>query len=390
MSDLYLRKAQFAAELEKCLQCPTKPCEKACPTGCSPCDFIAAAKSGDMQKAAALIAAQNPLGETCGLICPDKFCRRACLRQHIDTAIKIPAVQAEIMHQARENNLLKPMETAAPNGKKIAVIGAGPAGMGATAELLKRGFAVTVFERDNAVGGALNLIPQQRLPRETVAYEWQRLAQGNLSEIRLNTKVAAYEDLLRQGYAAVIVAVGEQKRRTLGIAGEDLLLDYTKYLKNPAEYISAGNVAVIGGGAVAVDCAVTAVKQGANHTEMFVRRALSDMRITAHERDLLLANRVDISTMTRITRVEGSAADLTLYTCKTRFNAEGKLEDVPHTEVARGGFAYIISALGSMRAEEPTAKENIWYVGDFVTGGSTAVEAVASGKKTAAEIADLL
>ncbi len=390
MSDLYLRKAQFAAELEKCLQCPTKPCEKACPAGCSPCDFITAARSGDMKKAAQQIAAQNPLGETCGLICPDKFCRRACLRQHIDAAIKIPAVQAEIMRQARENNLLEPAEITTANGKKIAIIGAGPAGMGAAAELLKQGFAVTVFERDAAVGGALNLIPQQRLPRETVAYEWQRLARGDLLEIRLNTKVSAYEDLLRRGYAAVIVAVGEQKRRTLGVAGEDLLLDYTQYLKNPAEYITSGNVAVIGGGAAAVDCAITAVKQGAIHTEMFVRRSLSDMRITAQERDSLLANRVDISTMTRITRVEGGAAGLTAYTCKTRFNAEGKLEDVPHTEVARGGFTHIISALGSARAEEPITQENIFYVGDFINGGSTAVEAVASGKKAALEIIDSL
>jgi NADPH-dependent glutamate synthase beta subunit-like oxidoreductase len=147
-------------------------------------------------------------------------------------------------------------------------------------------------------------------------------------------------------------------------------------------------VAVIGGGAAAVDCAITAVKQGAVHTEMFVRRSLSDMRITAHERDLLLANRVDISTMTRITRIESEAAGVTVYTCKTRFNAAGKLEDVPQSEIARGGFAYIISALGSTRAAEPVAGENIFYVGDFINGGSTAVEAVASGKKAALEIAN--
>lgn len=388
MSDLYLRKAQFAAELEKCLQCPTKPCEKACPVGCSPHDFIAAAKGGDINAAAALIAEHNPLGETCGLICPDKFCRRACLRQHIDAAIKIPAVQAEIMRQAREKDLLKTAEATAANGKKAAIIGSGPAGLGAAAELLKHGFAVTVFEQNNRVGGALNLIPEQRLPREITAYEWQRLANDSRLEIKLNTEVTDYEDLLRQGYVAVVVAAGEQKCRTLGVAGENVAIAYTEYLNNPAKYATGGNVAVIGGGAAAVDCAITAVKQGAVHTEMFVRRSLSDMRITAHERDLLLANRVDISTMTRITRIESEAAGVTVYTCKTRFNAVGKLEDVPQSEIARGGFAYIISALGSTRAAEPMEGENIFYVGDFINGGSTAVEAVASGKKAALEIAN--
>ena len=273
MSDLYLRKAQFAAELEKCLQCPTKPCEKACPVGCSPHDFIAAAKSGDIGAAAALIAEHNPLGETCGLICPDKFCRRACLRQHVDAAIKIPAVQAEIMRQAREKDLLKTAEATAANGKKAAIIGSGPAGLGAAAELLKHGFAVTVFEQNNRVGGALNLIPEQRLPREITAYEWQRLANDSRLEIKLNTEVTDYEDLLRQGYVAVVVAAGEQKCRTLGVTGENAAIAYTEYLKNPAKYATGGNVAVIGGGAAAVDCAITAVKQGAVHTEMFVRRS---------------------------------------------------------------------------------------------------------------------
>ena len=84
MKPHYLTKPQFAAELEKCLKCPAKPCEKACPVHCSPHDFIAAAKKNDTAQAADLIARQNPLGEVCGLICPDKFCMNACLRSHID------------------------------------------------------------------------------------------------------------------------------------------------------------------------------------------------------------------------------------------------------------------------------------------------------------------
>lgn len=387
MKPRYLSKPQFEAELNKCLQCPAKPCEQACPVKCSPRDFIAAAQKSDIKQAAALIAAQNPMAEVCGLICPDKFCTRACLRQHIDAPIKIPQVQAEIMHRAREDNLLSPIQNVAPNGKKIAIIGAGPSGIGAAAELIKHGFQVTIFEKNETVGGALNLIPQMRLPREITAFEWQRLAQNPLVEAHFKTTVADYPALLQQGFAAVIVAVGAQKSRTLGIEGENLLLDYTEYLRHPSDYIATGNVAIVGGGAAAVDCVLTAKAQGATNVEMFVRRRLSDMRITATERQALLENQVDITTMTRVTKVIKSENTLTAYTCKTRFNADGRLEDVPQTEIARGDFALIILALGATRAQEPMEAKNIFYIGDFVGGGSTAVEALASGKQAATEIA---
>ena len=101
MNKRVLKPAQLKTELEKCLHCAAKPCQKACPVHCSPCDFIAAAKAGNWQKAAELIERQNPLAQTCGLICPDKFCQKACVRANLDKAIKIPAVQAAIMQKAR-------------------------------------------------------------------------------------------------------------------------------------------------------------------------------------------------------------------------------------------------------------------------------------------------
>ncbi len=387
MSVTYLNKAQFSAELEKCLQCPTKPCEKACPVKCSPHDFIAAAKENNIKRAGALILAQNPLGETCGLICPDKFCMRACLRQYIDMPIRIPAVQAEIMRRIRKSDAPERVKKISSNGYKVAVVGAGPAGIGATAELIKYGFAVTVFERESSLGGALNMIPIARLPREIIAYEWQRLSENTAVEICLNMPISDYNSLLQQGFDAVIAALGEQKSRTLGIDGEYWMIDYTDYLKNPQQYAAGGHVGIIGGGAAAVDCATTAANNGAKHVEMFVRRRLSDMRITPAERNLLLEKQVDITTMTRVTKVEKNEDMLTIYTCKTQFNEEGRLQDVPQTEVARSGLSLLISALGSTRTEEPQEAENIFYAGDFVNGGSTAVEAVASGKKAAMFVA---
>ena len=212
MKNLYLNTPQIKAELVKCLQCPSKPCMHACPALVSPKDFIAAAQNDDWAKAATVINSENPLGEICGLICPDSFCMKACVRNNIDAPIRIPALQAYIMQRARIQNLLQPQNTP-PNGKKIAIIGAGPAGFGAMAQLLKYGFYIDVFEKSNTIGGALNLIPKNRLPREIIAYEWQRIKQNPLLKITFNTEITDYEKLLSSGYDGVIVATGAQNLR---------------------------------------------------------------------------------------------------------------------------------------------------------------------------------
>ena len=386
MSEPYINEIQLKAELEKCLQCKTKPCTQACPVKCSPCDFIALAKKGNFAEAASEIIRQNPLGEVCGLVCPDKFCIKACTRAKIDVAIKIPAIQAAIMRKSHEVSF----ENLPYNGKKIAVIGLGPAGIGAVAEALKHGFAVEAFEKEETIGGALNLIPQDRLPREVLLKEWQRISKNSRLTVRFAHKIEDYVMLSEQGFAAVIVALGEQKSRRLGIEGEQLAIDYTEYLKNPQKYVVSGHIMIIGGGAAAVDCALTAVTQGAKHTEMLVRRGLSNMRITAAERQNLLENEVDITTMTRPLKVEKSGDSLTVYTCKTKFNDDGKLVDEENTQIKRENIELVVTALGSERAEEPSDEQNIIYVGDFINGGSTAVQAIASGKNAVVEIAERL
>lgn len=383
MTVQYLNKLQLKAEIEKCLQCRTKPCMHACPVLCSPCDFIAAARESDYKKAAELILTKNPLGEVCGLICPDKFCQSACVRKNLDNAIKISALQATIMKIARQNNVIDLLQTTHTNGKKIAVIGLGPAGIGAISKLLENGFQVTAFEKENNVGGALNLIPSQRLPKEVLNFEWQNIAKSPLLEVRFKQNLSDYHQLLSHGFDGIIVALGEQKNRRLGIEGEDLALDYTTYLKNPIKYQTDGHVAVIGGGAVAVDCAVTAARLGAKHVEMFVRRAIADMRISLQELNELLEHHIDISSMTRLTKIAKDNNWLSVDTIKTEFNNDNKLVDVVGSNINRSNIALVILALGGVRAEEIHEHEKIIYAGDFINGSSTAVEAIASGQKAA-------
>lgn len=382
MKNLYLNKTQFNAELEKCLKCPAKPCMKACPVHCSPHDFIAAAQNNQMEKAAESIARQNVLGEVCGLICPDHFCMKACLRSYVDYPIRIPAVQAYIMKQARENKWIAyPVDRT--QKEKIAVVGSGPAGLGAVTEFVRQGYAVDVFEQDERIGGALNLIPYNRLPREILAYEWGLVQQNPLVTMHLKTKINSYEALLQDGFAGVIAAVGEQKERRLNIEGENLAVSYVQYLREPEKYAADARVAVIGGGAVAVDCAMSAKNAGVATVEMFVRRRLDHMRITQAERQMLLSGGVDITTMTRVAQIEKQNDKLVLYTIKTQFDEQGKLVDVEKTLVPRGGFDRVVLALGSTRGEEIYNSARIVFAGDVVQGGSTAVEAVASGKNAA-------
>lgn len=382
MNRRVLKPAQLKIELEKCLHCAAKPCLKACPVHCSPCDFIAAAKNGEWQKAAELIEGQNPLAQSCGLICPDKFCQKACVRANLDKAIKIPAVQAAIMQKARNENM--PLANVPnPNGLRVAVIGSGPAGIGAAAVLLRQGFCVTIFEKSNQIGGALNLIPAERLPREVIAADWKRIAANPNLTVKLNTLADDYETLLEQGFKAVIVAVGEQTRRMLNIVGEELSVSYVEYLSNPQKYQTNGNVAVVGGGEVALDCALTAKRLG-GMVEMFVRRGLSNMRMGLDDYADLISNDINVTTMTRVAKIEKQKENLlTAYTIKTRFNADGKLDDIPNTQTARPDFSLIILALGSSCRENKIDNPRVIYAGDCVNGGSTAVEAVASGKAAA-------
>lgn len=382
MKNLYLTAPQIKSELEKCLQCPNKPCMQACPTAVSPKDFIAAMKNGSWQNAARQINTQNPLGEICGLICPDSFCMRACVRAKIDAPVLIPALQAAVMQKARQMNWLPAVNVAA-NGRRIAIIGAGPAGCGAVAELLKKGYAVDVFEREASIGGALNLIPTERLPREIITYEWQCLQQNPLLKLHLQAPVDNYEALLKQGYDGIIVATGAQHLRTLNIEGENLALSYIQYLQNPQNFASTGRIAIVGGGAVAVDCAMTAKKQGAKQVKMLVRRRFEDMRINEAERQSLLDEGIEINPLTRLTKIEKENDKLTLQIIHTEFDRSGHLQDIYGTQSNEQGFDCVILALGSSGITEVPAHPQIFYAGDILTGGTTAVQAIASGKQAA-------
>lgn len=380
--DLYLNKLQLQAELDRCLNCHAQPCMKACPVNCNPHEFIQFARLGRWQDAVHAITRNNPMGQTCGLICPDKFCMQACTRHKIDFSINIPRVQATILSKYRkcENN-----DEVSLRSQRVAIIGAGPAGIAASSCLARAGIQVDIFESKDRIGGALNLIPDSRLPHDVIVRDWQCLEHHALIHLHLHSPISDVSALC-QSYDGVIVATGEPHCMALHIPGESLSISYMDYLLQPEKYQTNGAVAVIGGGNVAADCAQTAKQMGAASVEMFIRRRISDMRISQQEHLSLIAAGIDLVGMTSPEKIEQNGDLITMWTHRN-ICVNGKWTPLENTSVALPYFSLIIRAIGSRADAKPDViPDSLIYAGDCKTGGSTIVEAIASGRTAAAEL----
>lgn len=379
---LYLSKLQLQAELNRCLNCRTEPCMTACPVNCNPQEFIRYAREGAWQDAVETIVRTNPMGQTCGLICPDKFCMKACTRTKVDFPINIPRVQATILENYRHHTAPQPLPHACD--KSIAIVGAGPAGLAAASVLVKSGFQIDIFESRHEIGGALCMIPAQRLPHEVIEKDWSFIHVPERIRLHLNTYIQKPTDLL-ETFNGVIVATGEPNCMALGIDGEDLSVSYMEYLYHPESYRTSGHVAVIGGGNVAADCAMTAARLGASSVEMFIRRRVSDMRVSKSEFLELIEHNISLNGMMSPEKLEKNGEKLSLWV-RRNFAENGKWKPLPESSIELPYFDLVIRAIGSRADSKMETNPNIVYAGDCKTGGSTIVEALASGRVAANEL----
>jgi dihydropyrimidine dehydrogenase (NAD+) subunit PreA len=394
-SPFFLTDAQLASEIASCEYCAEKPCREACPADCSPADFIMAAKVGapsDYRRAAGLIMAANPLGGVCGVVCPDTHCMRACARATFDAPINIPAVQATIIAKARELGVMPALEKPAFNGKRVAVIGFGPAGCGAAAWLAQNGYRVDVLEAGR-VGGMAALIPDFRLDKEVLNADLAFVTSLGAVTPR-QERVTDPAALLASGYDAVVVTCGLDQPVELGIPGEELAVGWPEFLAASASFPVAGRrVAVIGGGAVAADCAETAVTAGAAGVELFALETLAEMPLTGRERADLLRAGVAVSGRVRITGILRWGDTVAgLETIKVSLPPgvsfhPSRVVDVRGTEQLRPDVEFVIVAAGARAGIAPTsAGEGVFFAGDVENGPTTVVEAVAAGKNAALQV----
>lgn len=396
ISSLFMTPAQLQAELLRCEFCEEKPCREACPVNCSPVDFIMAARQGnssDLRRSAGEIMHANPLGGICGMVCPDTLCMAACTHKKFDGPINIPLVQATIVEMAKNQGGIPAFSKPRPNGKKVAVVGGGPAGLGAAATLGQMGYLVDIFESRDRLGGMAGLIPEHRLEKKVIESDIQfLLSLGNINA-KTSTKVEDPKSLLRQGYDAVCVTAGLWKPIELGIENEHLGTRMVDLLSNPAAYHFDGRVAVIGGGATALDCAVTARKCGALHVELFMLEKLAEMPLTSKERKDLLDFDIEVNGRIRVSKILAEGGKISgLETIKLELpEGEGfspaNVRNLVGTEGTRTGFSAVVIAIG-MRPTLPRNEqaEGLFYAGDFLTGPKTVVEATASSKNAAVEI----
>ncbi|MFR1031955.1 MAG: FAD-dependent oxidoreductase [Alphaproteobacteria bacterium] len=238
-----------------------------------------------------------------------------------------------------------------------------------------------LYEASDKIGGALNMIPDERLPYEVIAKDWSFIFNRDFITLYLTTKIGSPSDLFSQGFDGVIVATGEPNVTDLGIPGQEYAVSYMEYLHHPSKYETKGRVAVIGGGNVAADCAFTAAANGAAQVEMFVRRRLADMRISQLEYLELLKREIDIMSMSSPEKIEKTADGYSLYIRKNRLT-DGHWQQLANSTVELPGFSLIVTAIGS-RADPKVNDERIIYAGDCKHGGSTIVEALASGRDAA-------
>lgn len=390
-----LTDAQLRSEIEKCEYCAEKPCTAACPCGCSPFDFIRAAKVGnpsDYQRAAALILSQNPFGGLCGAVCPDWHCMKACVHERFDSPVNIPAVQATIIHKARALGVAPRFEAAPPNGRKVAVVGAGPAGLSAAIVLGQKGYRVDVFDRERGGGGMCKCIPGHRLPRSLLDGDLGFILGTRLIALRTGAAVADPAALLKKGYDAVVVATGLWGPVRMGIPNEGLAVFAIDYLKNPRRFRFTGPVAVIGGGASAVDCAVAAKGCGAGRVEIFALESIGEMPLAPRERRELVEYGIDLSGRTRVSAILAKGKRIVgLSTVKVglppgaKFSL-GAIKDLHGSAQERRDVRHVIVAIGAKSEMRRVSRRGVFYAGDAANGPTTVVEAAAAGKNAAAEV----
>jgi len=286
-------------EAQRCLQCKTEPCVSGCPVNVRIPQFIAKVAAGDFAGAYGEIAMTNSLPAVCGRVCPQETqCEGKCVRGIKGEPVAIGRLErfvADWQMQHGKDEVKRPEK----NGHKVAVVGAGPAGLTCAGDLAKMGYAVTVFEALQTAGGVLVYgIPEFRLPKEIVAKEVGKLQELGV-EIQTNMvvgKVNSIDELFEQGFEAVFIGSGAGLPSFMNIPGENLLGVYSanEYLTRvnlmkaykegyDTPIAKSRKVAVVGGGNVAMDAARCAKRLGAEEVYIVYRRSEAELPARAEE-----------------------------------------------------------------------------------------------------------
>jgi len=407
-----------AIEADRCLYCYDAPCTHACPTHIDIPRFIKKIASDNLRGSAATIFASNLLGATCARVCPvQELCEGACVLGAEHKPIAIGRLQRYAMDHARATGAY-PRVKAAPSGNRVAVIGAGPAGLSCAGELAKLGHAVTIFEKRSLAGGLSTYgIIALREPVE-VALEEARMieAMGVTIERGVEIGVDQSVDSLLTEFDGVVLSAGLGRTPELGIPGEEVIVDgleFIEWSKTGDGGLNVGRkVVVIGAGNTAVDCATVAIRLGAERVTMVYRRTETEMTCYEHEYDFALKEGIEFRFLIQpksVLHENGKAAGLECLRVELGApDASGRPAPMP---VEGSEFVIeadqIVKAVGqekqslaallglatskgfiSVDDDYRTSLEDVYAIGDCIRsrGAASTVMAVQDGKLAAAAI----
>lgn len=408
-----------------CYDTGTSPCKTACPAHLPVQGYIKMAAQGRYMDALKLIKTENPFPAVCGAIC-NRRCEDECTRGSIDEAVAIDEIKKFIAWQEidSDSRYIPQMlnQDNVPFTQKIAVIGAGPAGMSAAFYLAQKGYPVTVFEKERRPGGMLmNGMPSFRLEKNVIEAEIDVLRQMGV-EFRCGIEVGrdvTIATLRQEGYEAFYAAIGAQGGRLAGVPGEEgngvmSGIDFLRKLNLDENSTRLhGRTVVIGGGNVAVDVARAALRAGSDEVSMFALEPADMMPADKEELAEAAAEGISISNswgVKEIVREGGEVTGVILKKCVSVFNDEGRfapvyderdillaecdnvLFSVGQSVVPGGLFSGTdvqFNASGTVKADPvtyQTAEADIFVGGDVYTGPKFAIDAIAAGKEAAVSI----
>ena len=417
-------------EANRCLGCKNPKCVEGCPVNVRIPEFIKKVQEGDFKAAYEIITSTNALPALSGRVCPQESqCECKCVRGIKGEPVAIGRLERFVADWYRENVNAMPEKTPS-NGKKVAVVGSGPAGMTAASDLAKKGYEVTMFEALHTAGGVLVYgIPEFRLPKAIVANEVEKLkAQG--VEVMTNMvigRVLTIDELFEMGYKAVFVGSGAGLPMFMNIPGESLVgvMSANEYLTRTnlmkaylEEYdtpiIKSKAVAVVGGGNVAMDAARCAMRLGAEHVYVVYRRGEAEMPARAEEKHHAKEEGIEFKTLCNPVEIIGDENGRVCGMKCIRMelgepDASGRRRpiEVPGSEFILDVDTVIMS-LGTspnpllrtttpgletnkkgcliVNEDEMTTRDGVFAGGDAVTGAATVILAMGAGKKGAAAI----
>ena len=432
--------AQARLEAERCLQCPTKPCIAGCPVGIDIPAFIQKIADGDFSAAIGVIRESSLLPAVCGRVCPQETqCQAPCTvgkaLKSVDKAVAVGRLERFVADWERENGLLKTPAVKPATGKKVGIIGSGPASVTVAADVRREGHEVTVFEAFHRPGGVLLYgIPEFRLPKAIVDREIDELRAMGV-EIKTDFVIGRTRrltDLLeKDGYDALFVGTGAGLPKFMNIEGENLVgvFSANEYLtranlmkgyddRAATPIFPSRKVAVLGGGNVAMDAARCAIRLGAEEVHLIYRRTEAEMparveevahakeegivfhllqnptRILADERGWVCGMELlkyelgepDASGRRRPVEIKGSEFGMDVDTVIVAIGNESNpliRQTTPGLETSKWG-TLVVDGNGK------TSLDRVYAGGDIVLGAATVILAMGEGRRAAAAINQML